>query len=182
VTTREAEIQPAAVSTRLGADGLVLFAAGVGALLCLARVGLNGEGVIAAFVAFVLVRLAAIDFRSRLLPNRIVLPATTVVLLAHLVLTPSRAPWFLLAAAGAAGAFFIPALLRPGALGMGDVKVAMLLGAALGGAVVPALMVGSFAAGVFAAGLVLVRGRGALRMQMPLGPFLAFGGLVLLLV
>jgi leader peptidase (prepilin peptidase) / N-methyltransferase len=182
MSSREAEVQSVAIGTRPGADGVVLFAAGLAALICLARVGLNGDGVIAGFVAFVLVRLAAIDAKTRILPNRIVLPSTGVVLAAHAVVTPPRAGWFLVAAAGAAGAFLVLALLRPGALGMGDVKLAMLLGAALGGAVVPALALGSFSAGLFAAGLVFVRGREALKSEMPLGPFLAFGGLVLLLL
>jgi leader peptidase (prepilin peptidase)/N-methyltransferase len=166
---------------RVGTDGAVVTAAGFLALLCLLRVGLNAEGVVAAFLAVVLVRLAEIDVRQRLLPNRIVLPATVALLVAHAAMTPSRAAWFVVAAVGAGLGFFLPAVIRQGALGMGDVKLAMLLGAGLGGAVLPALMLGLFSAGVFAAGLVLVRGRGALKSEMPLGPFLALGAVVVLL-
>jgi prepilin signal peptidase PulO-like enzyme (type II secretory pathway) len=63
---------------------------------------------------------------------------------------------------------------------MGDVKLALLLGAALGPKVVPALTLGLFAVGVFAAGLVFVRGRSALKTDIPLGPFLAAGALLVL--
>jgi leader peptidase (prepilin peptidase)/N-methyltransferase len=74
------------------------------------------------------------------------------------------------------------ALVYPAGLGMGDVKLALLLGAALGGAVLPALLVGTLAAG--AAGLVVLarQGLGARRRALPFGPFLAFGAITILLL
>jgi leader peptidase (prepilin peptidase) / N-methyltransferase len=169
--------------TRSADLGEAMVAAGAvgAAVLVLARVGVGGEGLVAAFVAFVLVWLAAIDVRKRILPNRIVLPTTAVVLVAHIALSPGRTPEWLLAALGAAVVLLIPAVIRPGALGVGDVKLAMLLGAALGRDVVGALTLGLFAAGAFALLLVLARGRPALKSEIALGPFLAFGGLVALL-
>lgn len=182
MSAREAEFQPAGASSRLETRSLVPFAAAVAALLCLARVGLNGEGLIAAFVAFVLVWLAAIDLRERILPNRIVLPVTVALLAAHALLTPRSALQYVIAAAVAGVVFLVPALIRPGSLGMGDVKLAMMLGAALGSAVVAALTLGLFATGVFAVVLVATRGRAALKTQIPLGPFLAAGAILLLLL
>jgi leader peptidase (prepilin peptidase)/N-methyltransferase len=180
MTTRKAAAPAVPRATEPG-EALVAAGAACAAVLALGRVGMNGDGVIAGFVAFVLVWLAAIDFRDRILPNRIVVPSAAVVFVAHVALSPSRTPEFLLAAVGAALALLIPALIRPGALGMGDVKLAMLLGAALGGDVVAALIVGLFAAGAFALLLVVVNGRPALKTEIALGPFLAFGGLVALL-
>jgi leader peptidase (prepilin peptidase)/N-methyltransferase len=177
----EAEVQPVAEGPKFDARAVAPFAAAVTALLCFARAGLNGDGLIAGFVGFVLVWLAAIDLRERILPNRIVLPATVAVLAAHALLTPHDVLQYVVAAFAAAALFFLPAAIRPGALGMGDVKLAMLLGAALGSAVTGALMLGLFATGVFALGLVFVRGRAALKTQIALGPFLAFGGLAVLL-
>lgn len=181
MSSHEAQVQPTAATSSLRADGAVPLASAVAALLCLTRVGLNADGLIAAFVGFILVWLAAIDLRERILPNRIVLPATGFVLAAHVALEPSHAFRSLLSAVAAGAIFLVPALIRPDALGMGDVKLAMLLGAALGGQVVPALALGLLLAGLFAAGLVFTRGRTALRIQMPLGPFLVLGGLVVLL-
>jgi leader peptidase (prepilin peptidase)/N-methyltransferase len=175
----EAPSRPLSLSDRL--DAVVPIAATATAFACLARVGVNGNGLIAAVAGFLLVWLSAIDLREHLLPNRIVLPGTAFLLVAHVALEPSHAPEWLLSAFGAGAIFLLPALIRPDALGMGDVKLAMFLGALLGGAVVSALALGLLAAGIFAVGLVLSRGRAALRVQMPLGPFLAFGGLVLLL-
>jgi leader peptidase (prepilin peptidase)/N-methyltransferase len=164
-----------------GGQAAVLLSASAVSLLCLLHAGLTGRGVLEAFVGFVLVRLAAIDIRRRILPDRIVLPATAVTLVAQAVLAPERTPEWLLAAFGASAFLLVPALLRPGALGLGDVKLALLLGAVLGRGVVAALTVGLLAAGGFAALLLLVQGRAALKSTMPLGPFLALGGIVELL-
>jgi leader peptidase (prepilin peptidase)/N-methyltransferase len=164
-----------------GGRAAVLLSASAVSLLCLLHGGLTGRGFLEAFVGFVLVQLAAIDIRRRILPDRIVLPTTVVTLLAQVALAPDRTPEWLLAAFGASAFLLVPALLRPDALGLGDVKLALLLGAALGRAVIPALMVGLLAAGAFAALLLLVHGRVALRSTMPLGPFLALGGIVELL-
>jgi leader peptidase (prepilin peptidase)/N-methyltransferase len=183
VTTQEIAAPTPAVGREVpGGEAAVLLSASAVSLLCLLHSGLSGRGVVGAFVGFVLVRLAAIDIRRRILPDRIVLPATAVTLVAQAALAPGRTPEWVLAALGASLFLFIPALLRPGALGLGDVKLALLLGAALGRGVVPALTVGLLAAGGFAALLLLVQGRVALRSTMPLGPFLALGGIVELLV
>ncbi len=59
---------------------------------------------------------------------------------------------------------------------MGDVKLALLLGAMLGASVTVALMIGLFAALVPAAVLVSRHGGAARKMGVPLVPFLSFGG------
>jgi leader peptidase (prepilin peptidase)/N-methyltransferase len=125
----------------------------------------------------VLVVLSVIDMESRRLPNRIVLPAAALVLAARVVTSPQHSAAWIGATLGAAGFFLVFALAFPGGLGMGDVKLAFLLGAMLGGAVVPAAVLGTLA-GAAAAVVLLVRdGRRALGRTMPFGPFLAFGAI-----
>jgi leader peptidase (prepilin peptidase)/N-methyltransferase len=182
MTVHELEATPAVDPFRYARDGVVVFLSTLAAILCVVRIGVSGSGVVAAFVAFVLVQLAAIDYRDRVLPNRIVLPTTAVVLVAHAAISPRHLPQYLLAALIAGAVFLVPAVLRPGALGMGDVKLAMMLGAALGSKVASALTLGLFVAGLMAIALVAMRGRAALKSDIPLGPFLAFGALVVLLV
>jgi len=158
----------------------VAVAAGLLGLLALVRYGVGGHGAVAAFVSAVLVVLSAIDIERRILPNRIVLPSAAVVLCAQTALFPDRAGEWALAAAGAAIALFLPLLLHPGGMGMGDVKLGLLLGAALGQGVVVAIPLGFIAAVPFAL-FLLVRGGAAARKQtIPFGPFLAFGSLVVL--
>lgn len=163
--------------TRAGAAALASIAAGA---VCLLRLEPSALGAVQASAAALLVWLAAIDLEFRLLPNRIVLPATAIVLVAVSALDSSLALEHAVAALGAGALLLVAALLRRGALGMGDVKLALLLGATLGGSVLTALMLGFGAAAV--AGIVLVArsGREALKHELPLGPFLALGAILVL--
>jgi leader peptidase (prepilin peptidase)/N-methyltransferase len=145
---------------------------------CLALFGLTAYGVLAAAFCCVLVVLSAIDARHRIVPNRIVLPAAAVALVAHTVVDPS--PEWLLAALGAAGFLFVVVLAYPAGLGMGDVKFALLLGAVLGASVSVGLMLGLFAALVPALALFLRHGSAARKMAVPLVPFLSLGAFIAL--
>jgi leader peptidase (prepilin peptidase)/N-methyltransferase len=154
---------------------------GLTALLVVACVAVHGvtpEAALAAGFCAVLVTLSVIDVRLRIVPNRIVLPAAAVALAAHAAIDPS-ATWLLWSCA-AAGALFLVVLAYPKGLGMGDVKLALLLGAVLGPAVVVAFMIGLFAALVPAAVLVARHGATARKMGVPLVPFLSFGAIVAL--
>ena len=81
--------------------------------------------------------------------------------------------------AAAGGAFLLVALAYPRGMGMGDVKLAGLLGIYLGRAVGPALLIALFAGSVVGIGIMARRGAAEGRKTaVPFGPFLAFGGLV----
>ena len=124
-----------------------------------------------------LVVLAAIDLERRIIPNRIVLPAVVLILAAQIALSPDRALEWTAASLGAALFLLLPLLVYPSGMGMGDVKLALLLGAGLGWAIVPALVAGLFAAFIVAL-VVLVRGGLAARKTaLPFGPFLVLGAL-----
>jgi leader peptidase (prepilin peptidase) / N-methyltransferase len=151
-----------------------LFAVALAAVV-LARYGVGAAGLIAAFSTAVLVLLALIDIDSRRLPNRIVLPAAILVLSARLVSAPEHRAAWLGASLGAAGFLLVFALAFPGGLGMGDVKLALLLGAMLGDAVVPAFLLGTLAGAAAAAVLLFRDGRQALGRTIPFGPYLTFG-------
>jgi leader peptidase (prepilin peptidase)/N-methyltransferase len=139
-------------------------------------------GYVMAGAAAVLVVLAAIDLEQRRIPNQIVVPAALVVLAARIALDPARAWVWAAAAFGAALAFFLLAILRPGGLGMGDVKLVLLIGAGLGGAVVPALLIGTVAGALFGVFLIVRHGAEAGKRTIAYAPFLASGALVTLLL
>jgi len=147
-------------------------------VVCVAAWGLTAEAALAAAFCCVLVVLSVIDANHRIVPNRIVLPAAAAALVAHTAIDPTLAwlAWALIAS----GALFLIVLAYPKGLGMGDVKLALLLGAMLGASVTVALMIGLFAALVPAAVLVSRHGSSARRMGVPLVPFLAFGSVVAL--
>jgi leader peptidase (prepilin peptidase)/N-methyltransferase len=178
------EMATTAISTPLRPTrtGATVVAAACAAAAVLVRNGASGWSLVEALTAAVLVWLAAIDLETRLLPNRITLPATGVLLAAALALGPAAFLEHALSALLAGGFLFAAAAIRPGDLGMGDAKLALLLGALLGTAVLGALVIGFCL--VAATGLVLlaVDGRGALKRHLPLGPFLAGGALATLLL
>ena len=76
--------------------------------------------------------------------------------------------------------FFLVVLVYPAGLGMGDVKLSTFLGAGLGISVIPAMFVGFFAAFVPAVVMLFRNGKDARKKAIPLGPFLALGGVVAL--
>ena len=100
----------------------------------------------------------------------------------QIALEPGRALEWTAAALGAGALLLVLARLHPAGLGLGDVKLALLLGAALGGGVLAALALGSLLAGVFGVGLVIRHGLAARHATVPLAPFLAVGAAAVLLV
>src|SRR5688572_19318460 len=124
---------------------LVIGLASLLAVACVVRYEADAHGFVSAFAAVVLVVLAAIDLQERLIPNRIVVPAAAIVLVAQLAFYSDRAGEWIISALGAALFLFVPAVIKRGAIGMGDVKLALLLGAATGYAVLPALTFGFLA-------------------------------------
>lgn len=138
------------------------------------------RAIVGAFAASVLVVLSAIDIERGIIPNRIVLPAAAIVLVAQIALFPGRALEWGLAAILAALVLMIPQLLNRAWMGMGDVKLMLLLGAALGWGVGGAVLVGLLCTFPVAL-LVLVRdGIGARKSTIPFGPFLSLGALIVL--
>jgi leader peptidase (prepilin peptidase)/N-methyltransferase len=138
--------------------------------------GFSAQSAVAAFFCAALVAVSVVDLERRIIPNRIVLPAAAVVLAAQTLLFPS--PEWALAAVGAALFLFLAALAYPAGMGMGDVKLALLLGAMLGRTVPVAMMIAMIAALVPAIVLLIRHGSAARKMGIPFGPFLAFGGIV----
>jgi leader peptidase (prepilin peptidase)/N-methyltransferase len=145
---------------------------------CVLAFGLSLEAAISAFFCAVLVAVSAIDLEHRIIPNRIVLPATAIVLVANAARDLS--PEWILAGLGASGFLFAAAVIYPAGMGMGDVKLALLMGVALGTTVPVALMTGMVASMIPAIVLFARHGSKARKMGIPFGPFLALGSVVAL--
>ncbi len=145
---------------------------------CALKFGLTWDAAIAAFFCATLVTISATDYERRIIPNRIVVPAAAVVLAANTIVHPS-VEW-VAAGLGASGFLLLAALAYPAGMGMGDIKLALLLGVALGRTVPVALMGGMIAALVPAVVLLARHGSAARKMGIPFGPFLALGGVLAL--
>jgi leader peptidase (prepilin peptidase)/N-methyltransferase len=153
-----------------------------GVVLCFARFGVSGHAFVGAVFVAVLAYLAAFDLEHRLIPNRVVLPATAVVLAMQVALYPGQSVEWVAASAGTAVFFLVTLLVYPPGLGMGDVKLALLVGAALGTNVIGGVLVGTLAAAVFGGALVMRNGSAARKHAIAFGPCLALGGVVALLL
>jgi leader peptidase (prepilin peptidase) / N-methyltransferase len=179
--TTPATVAPAAPSERRFADALptrrrvALAAALLVAPIALWRFDVGAAGIVGVLFFAVLAALAVKDIEERRIPNVIVLPATGAMLLAVGVLQPDHLLEAVLAAAAAAAFLFLPSVLSKGGVGMGDVKLALLLGAALGRGVAVALLLGCLAASVGGITLLVRKGSGARKTAVPFAPFLAFG-------
>ncbi|HEY8765100.1 MAG TPA: prepilin peptidase [Solirubrobacteraceae bacterium] len=129
----------------------------------------------------VLVPVALIDFDRRIIPNKITLPAAIAAVAIGLALAPGKVPEQLIAGAAAGGFLLVFALAYPQGMGMGDVKLAAVLGLFLGRSVAVAVLVGVLTGALLGAALMarlgVARGR---KTAIPFGPFLALGGIVAL--
>jgi len=140
------------------------------------------EIVLGLVLVGILVPVALIDLDYRIIPNKITLPASLAAVAIGLALRPSAVPEQLIAGAAAGGFLLVFVLLYPRGMGMGDVKLAAVLGLFLGRsvavAVLTAVLVGTLVGAFIMARRGIPQGR---KTAIPFGPFLAFGGVVALL-
>ncbi|HXP99126.1 MAG TPA: prepilin peptidase [Solirubrobacteraceae bacterium] len=152
------------------------------ALLCVAAVLAGGSTVTVALnVTFILllVPIALIDLEHRVIPNRLTSLGAVLALAIGTALDPSGEPARLIAGAAAGGALLVAALAYPGGMGMGDVKLAGMMGLFLGSAVAPAMLIALLAGTLYGAYAIARNGAQAARKTaIPFGPFLAFGSIV----
>jgi leader peptidase (prepilin peptidase) / N-methyltransferase len=140
-----------------------------------------GEVVSGLVLVATLVVVTAIDLEHRIVPNRVLGPAALAAVVIWAVADPHRLGEDLIAALAAGMALFLPALVYPAGMGMGDVKLAAVLGLFLGKSVAPAMFVAFICGSVVGIGIMVVRGPEARKSAIPFAPYLALGGLVGLL-
>lgn len=128
-----------------------------------------------------LVAVTLTDLERRIIPNRILLVAAVLGVAIAAVADPGSLPERAIAALAAGGLLFAAALAYPRGMGLGDVKLAAVMGLFLGRAVAPAILVGLLAGSLFGLALIARHGAEARKRAIPFGPFLALGGVVGLL-
>jgi leader peptidase (prepilin peptidase)/N-methyltransferase len=156
------------------------------AALCVGAVLVHSSAsAIALSVALILllVPAALIDLEHRIIPNLLTAAGAVLALAIGLALDPGGEPGRLIAGAAAGGFLLIAALAYPGGMGMGDVKLAGMMGLFLGAAVAPALLIALIAGVVL--GMIIMSRKGTQagrKTAIPFGPFLALGGLLAVFV
>ena len=129
----------------------------------------------------VLVIVTLTDLEQKLIPNVVLIAGAVAAVAIVAVDEPSSFGERAVAAVGAGGFLFLAALAYPGGMGMGDVKLAALLGLYLGDAVIAALVVAVVTGALVGIAVLISQGSGARKRAIPFGPFLALGGIVGLL-
>ncbi|MDX6668220.1 MAG: leader peptidase (prepilin peptidase) / N-methyltransferase [Solirubrobacteraceae bacterium] len=129
-----------------------------------------------------LIPVALIDLDHRIIPNRLLAPAAVAAVAIQAAVHPGKLPEHLIAGGAAGGFFLLAALAYPRGMGMGDVKLAAVMGLFLGRSVAPALLAALIAGTLV--GMAVIARKGAQegrKTAVPFGPFLALGGVVGLL-
>lgn len=160
------------------------IAAAALAVVAIVRFGATAWGGCMIGVSWTLLALAAIDFRTQLLPDALTLPllwAGLMVSVAHLApIAPTPTDAIIGAAAGygVLWAVFQGFRLATGKIGMGhgDFKLAAALGAWLGWAQLPLALLAASLGGALVGSALIASGRLSRGAAMPFGPWLVFGG------
>jgi leader peptidase (prepilin peptidase)/N-methyltransferase len=128
-----------------------------------------------------LVAITVTDLERRIIPNKVLLVAAALAVLIAAVGAPGSLPERVLAAAAAGGVLFLVALAYPQGMGLGDVKLAAVMGLFLGRNVAPAILIALLAGSLVGLTMIAREGSAARKRAIPFGPFLALGGVVALL-
>jgi leader peptidase (prepilin peptidase)/N-methyltransferase len=148
----------------------------VGAVL---RGGSTAQVALHIALILLIVPAALIDLEHRIIPNKITALGAITALALGLALDPSGEPGRLIAAAAAGGFLLLAVLAYPGGMGMGDVKLAAMMGLFLGSAVAPAIFIALITGTLLGVAIIVRKGAAAGRKTaVPFGPFLAGGALV----
>lgn len=139
------------------------------------------EAVIGLVFVTMLAAVTLTDLEQRIIPNKILLVSAILCVAIAVPTDPGGMPERLIAAAAAGGLLFVAALAYPGGMGLGDVKLAAVMGLFLGRAVAPAILTALLFGSVIGLALIARHGSSARKMAIPFGPFLALGGIVGLL-
>ncbi len=160
--------------TRAAAAGV----AGIGALAGVAHYGFSSRGLVTSCLLGVLGAVAVIDFREHVVPVRLVVPASALLLVMQAVLFPDQALECLVASVLAFGGLCGLWLVKRDGIALSDATLGLLLGAGLGSDVATAMFFGFLAFWPVAVYLVLRDGTEARKASVPLAPAFAVGALL----
>ncbi|RKQ86936.1 type 4 prepilin peptidase 1 [Solirubrobacter pauli] len=156
---------------------------GVLCALCVLVYGADSDVWAPLLFVLLLVPITLIDLEHHIIPNVLVIIGAVGALVLLLAFNPDSLVENLAAAAAAFAFFFLAAVVYPAGMGMGDVKLAGVMGLFLGRAVAPAIFAALIAGTVIGGAIIARYGMAEGRKKgIPFGPWLAFGSLVGLFV
>jgi prepilin signal peptidase PulO-like enzyme (type II secretory pathway) len=140
--------------------------------------GISLQMIAGIILCSVLIAVSFIDIEFRIIPNIIVLPFTIIGLGLNIFINIDK--WWqpLAFSAGAFAFMLIINLIYPRGMGMGDVKLSMMIGAFLVKNVITGLFLGFLSGAVF--GIAVIIKKRKFRQTIPFGPFISFGSIIAL--
>lgn len=129
----------------------------------------------------VLMAVTLTDLKQRIIPNKILIVGAGLAVAIAVPTDPGSAAERAIAAAAAGGLLFLAALAYPRGMGLGDVKLAAVMGLFLGRDVAPAILVALLAGSLVGLAMIARHGAAARKQAIPFGPYLSLGGVVGLL-
>ncbi len=167
------KIPPRILAVELG-TGVMFF-------LIWIRFGQSWDTVLISIFGSLLLVIGLIDLEHQKILNILIYPAIVFGLLL-IPVTHITTPWTFLAG-GALGftVLFLIAVLSPGAMGMGDVKLTIFLGIIIGYPEIIIVLFLAFVSGGLIAGILLVFKKIKRKDTIAFGPYLALAGLITLL-
>ncbi len=150
-------------------------------LMALVPIFLGADSDVWLGFAFVLllVPIAFIDLDHRIIPNKLTLLGSAVALVLVAVFDTDNILEHVIAAVAAFLFLFIAAIAYPSGMGMGDVKLAGVMGLFLGRNVAPAMLIALLSGTLVGVAIIARKGaKEGRKTAVPFGPFLAFGGLI----
>jgi leader peptidase (prepilin peptidase) / N-methyltransferase len=148
------------------------------AVTVLVRGGDPAELAIDLVFVTMLAAITLTDLEQRIIPNKILLVGAVACLAIAVPTDPGGVPERLIAAAAAGGLLFLVVLAYPAGMGLGDAKLAAVMGLFLGRDVIPAIFVALLVGSLVGMALIAQHGARGRKMAIPFGPFLALGGVV----
>lgn len=136
------------------------------------------EIVLACVFGATLASITLTDLEHRIIPNKVLIASAVIGIAIAAPTDPDAMPERLIAAAVASGVLFLAVMIRPGGMGLGDVKLAAVMGLYLGRAVAPAMLIGFLVGALYGVALIARHGSEARKRKVPFGPFLALGSVI----
>jgi leader peptidase (prepilin peptidase) / N-methyltransferase len=140
-----------------------------------------GEVALGLIFVTTLMAITLTDIERRIIPDKILLVAALLGIAVAAATDPTGMAERAIAAVAAGGLLFLAALAYPRGMGLGDVKLAAVMGLFLGRNVAPAIFVALLAGSLVGVAMIARHGAAARKRAIPFGPFLALGGVVGLL-
>jgi leader peptidase (prepilin peptidase)/N-methyltransferase len=146
---------------------------------CVLRLGADSDVWLPLVFVVLLVPITLIDLDHHIIPNVLTAIGAVAALALVLAFQTDDLTEHIIAALGAGGFFLVAALVYPAGMGMGDVKLAAVMGLFLGRSVIPAIFAALIAGTVIGA-IVIARfgAKDGRKKGIPFGPWLALGSLV----